>query len=97
MTAVGQGTNPLTRESAARKIALAAPACPRTRGFLPWRLSDAGPSANPAVAMGRHLKPFTGAVLATRPSEGPFTARIRTKSVHRENGKDVPEPEQDKD
>jgi hypothetical protein len=40
-------------------IALAAPACPITRAFLPWRLSDAGPGACLTVAMGRHPKPFT--------------------------------------
>ena len=40
-------------------IALAAPTCLTTRGFLPWRLSDAGPGACLTVAMGRHPKPFT--------------------------------------
>ena len=29
------------------------------RGFLPWRLSDAGPGASRIVPMGRHPKPFT--------------------------------------
>src|SRR5207237_408323 len=30
-----------------------------SRGFLPWRLSDDGPSASRIVAMGRRPKPFT--------------------------------------
>ena len=37
-------------------IALAAPSSPTTRGFLPWRLSDAGPGARRPVAMGRHSR-----------------------------------------
>ena len=32
-----------------------------SRGFVPWRLSDAGPSASGCVCAGRHPKPFTGA------------------------------------
>ena len=40
-------------------IALAAPACLMTRGFLPWRLSDAGPGACLTLSMGRRPKPFT--------------------------------------
>ena len=32
-----------------------------SRGFLPWRLSDDGPSARRIVARGRHPKPFTTA------------------------------------
>jgi hypothetical protein len=51
-------------------IALAAPACPTTRGFLPWRLSDAGPGACLTVAMGRHPKPFTIAATARSPGSG---------------------------
>ena len=39
-------------------IVLAARACPTTRGFLPWRLSDAGPGACLTVATGRHPKPL---------------------------------------
>src|SRR5262245_5273819 len=42
-------------------IEIAALACLTTRGFLPWRLSDAGPGACGIVAMGRHPKPFTEA------------------------------------
>ena len=49
-------------------IALAAPPCLTTRGFLPWRLSDAGPGACPTVAMGRHPKPFTEPDLVRVPS-----------------------------
>jgi len=30
-----------------------------SRDFLPWRLSDDGPSASRTVTMGRHPKPFT--------------------------------------
>src|ERR1700737_1738600 len=30
-----------------------------SRGFLPWRFSDAGPGVRGAVAMGRHPKTFT--------------------------------------
>ena len=40
-------------------IALAAPSCLTSRGFLPWRLSDTGPGACRTVVMGRHPKPFT--------------------------------------
>jgi hypothetical protein len=41
-------------------IEIAAPACLTTRGFLPWRLSDAGPGdCGIVAAMGRHPKPFT--------------------------------------
>src|SRR5262245_12263789 len=47
-------------------IEIAALACLTTRGFLPWRLSDAGPGACGIVAMGRHPKPFTQAVMARR-------------------------------
>jgi hypothetical protein len=39
------------------------PGVPTPRGFLPWRLSDDGPSATPIVAMGRHPKPFTIALV----------------------------------
>src|SRR3954451_17788407 len=31
------------------------------RGFLSWRLSDAGPAPCPDLRHGRHPKPFTGA------------------------------------
>ena len=42
-----------------------APPTPRIpyRGFLPWRLSDAGPGASRIVPMGRHPKPFTKTVI----------------------------------
>jgi len=43
------------------QIAIARGAFPTStpRGFLPWGLSDDGPSACPTVAMGRRPKPFT--------------------------------------
>jgi hypothetical protein len=34
------------------------------RGFLPWRLSDAGPRARCYIAVGRHPKPCTKAAVA---------------------------------
>ena len=34
---------------------------PTSRGFIPWRLSDAGPDVYRTVVLGRHLKPFTRA------------------------------------
>ena len=37
------------------------------RGFLPWRLPDAGPGARGCVAMGRHPKPYTGPDLRSEP------------------------------
>ena len=49
-------------------IAFAAPPCLTSRGFLPWRLSEAGPGACRAVAMGRHPKPFSEAGVR-RPAE----------------------------
>ena len=32
-----------------------------SRGFVPWRLSDAGPGASGCACDGRHPKPYTGA------------------------------------
>src|SRR5713101_6699941 len=40
-------------------IACDAPSRPTSRGFLPWRFSDAGPGVRGAVIMGRHPKTFT--------------------------------------
>ena len=37
------------------------------RGFLPWRLPDAGPSASGCVCDGRHPKPLYGAMLVKPP------------------------------
>jgi hypothetical protein len=37
----------------------AAPSAHISRGFVPWRLSDDGPSASRTVSMGRHPKPIT--------------------------------------
>src|SRR5262245_29491808 len=48
-------------------IEIAALACLTTRGFLPWRLSDAGPGACGIVAMGRHPKPLYGASVVKHP------------------------------
>ena len=45
----------LTRDEARRIAAIAK----LPRGFLPWRLSHAGPGASRIVPMGRHPKPFT--------------------------------------
>ena len=42
-------------------IALAARPSTSSRGFFPWRLSDADPSMCRLVATGRHLKPLYGA------------------------------------
>ena len=40
-------------------IALAARPPPISRGFFPWRFSDAGPTGCSTVASGRHPKSFT--------------------------------------
>src|SRR3954451_12479097 len=40
------------------------------RGFLPWRLSDAGPAPCPDLRHGQHPKPFTEPAIARRKAEG---------------------------
>ena len=62
-------------------IALAAPSLPTSRGFLPWRLSDAGPGACRTVVMGRHPKPFTN------PEELSPQARVRMSPASRPCGR----------
>jgi hypothetical protein len=45
-----------------------------SRGFVPWRLSDAGPGASGCVCASRHPKPFTGAELGGWPWLGLLSA-----------------------
>jgi hypothetical protein len=54
--------------------ALAAPPPDISRGFLPWRLSDAGLGPSRSAAIGRHPKPSTKAALATLKSNFGFAS-----------------------
>jgi hypothetical protein len=49
----------------------------RSRGFLPWRLPDAGPGATSPPVDGRHPKPFTPADLGSTKVERPVPAPKR--------------------
>jgi hypothetical protein len=67
--------------SAAPQIPIA-PEARRTfpqRGFLPWRLSDAGPQrARRRQSSGRHPKPFTLATVGRSPRENPLYFELWT-------------------
>ena len=57
---------------------------PMTRGFLPWRLSDAGPGAYLTLATGRHPKPFTRARMSALPQGRGKCLCSRMESLQRQ-------------
>jgi len=60
-------------------IASDVPPRPTSRGFLPWRFSDAGPGVRGAVVMGRHPKTFTSTDVRGATKEQSFNQFVGTR------------------
>ena len=80
-----------SRTPPGRQIAIVATACSDHRGFLPWRLSAAGPSVRTdSLPMGRHPKPYTQRAVPTVEAECRLWAQKRDDRRIRDNGRDAP-------